>query len=166
MKQEQLNIEFEVYDSAEQLNRQDAALLAEARAVTDTAYAPYSHFSVGAAALLNNGEMVKGTNQENSSYPVGICAERSLLASSAVLHPGVGIHTMAVSYHNHNEGTLSNKPISPCGMCRQALLEHELRYKQPIRLILGGQTGKIYIIKQANMLLPLAFSSSQMKENS
>ena len=91
--------------------------------MTEQAYAPYSNFHVGAVAKLENGEIVAGTNQENASYPVGICAERVLLGSAATLHPDVAIESIAISYNS--EKVKSDHPISPCGMCRQSLLEYE-----------------------------------------
>lgn len=161
MNKQLYKFEFEVYDSVDELNEQDAWLLKEAREVTALAYAPYSNFQVGAVAKLANGEIVAGSNQENASFPVGLCAERVLLASAASLFPKVPLETMAISYHNNNGE--SDHPISPCGMCRQALLEYEDRVSRPIRLILGGLEGKVYIISQANMLLPLSFTSTDLK---
>lgn len=146
----------EIYAAADELNTPDAALLAKARAVTSQAYAPYSRFNVGAAALLTDGTIVTGTNQENASYPVGICAERVLLSAVASQFAGLGIVTMAVSYHNINGD--SSTPISPCGICRQSLAEYEERTHQPIRLILSGLKGEVYIIEKAQQLLPLTFS--------
>ena len=162
MKHLQYNFDFEVYDSIEDLSKEDASLLEQARSITDNAYAPYSHFCVGAVAKLANDHLVSGTNQENASFPVGICAERALLASSAALYPSVPIQTMAISYHNHNINGNSQHPISPCGMCRQALLEHETRFDKPIRLILSGQEGKVYIIERSSMLLPLSFTGENL----
>lgn len=160
MKKEQHTFSFEVYDTIDEMNEQDAALLKAARKVTEQAYAPYSQFHVGAAAKMDNGEMVSGTNQENASFPAGICAERALLSTAASLYPNMPIDTMAVSYHNMKGD--SNRPISPCGICRQVLREYESRVKHPIRIILGGQDGKVYIIDKAEMLLPLSFSAEDM----
>src|ERR1700760_3345855 len=135
MKKE-FTVQYEEYTSAVQLPETDAALLDLARKTTATAYAPYSRFRVGAAARLVNGEIITGANQENASYPVGICAERTLLSVAGVLFPGVAIETLAVSYDN--ERAASDRPISPCGMCRQALQEFEQRTNRPIRIILSG----------------------------
>ena len=160
MKENKYEFQYEVYDDISQLTEQDAWLLTEARAVTEQAYAPYSNFHVGAVAILENGEVVAGTNQENASYPVGICAERVLLGSVATAHPKVPIKSIAISYNS--EEVKSDHPISPCGMCRQALLEYETRLKKPIRLILGGMEGKVFIIKTASLLLPFAFTSNEL----
>ena len=118
---------------------------------------------MGAAATLKNGKTVTGTNQENASYPVSICAERSLLSSASALYPEVAVETMAISYHNHNANANSNRPISPCGMCRQSLMEYEGRWKNPIRLILSGIEGKVYVISKASHLLPLSFTGDDLK---
>jgi cytidine deaminase len=158
---EEYKFAYEVYDSVDDLKDEDAALLKQAKAATKNAYAPYSNFHVSAYARLLNGEFVSGTNQENASYPVGICAERSLLAIAATLHGGVAIEMMAITYDNANGA--SKHPISPCGMCRQTLLEYESRVKHPIRIILGGLEGKVYIIESASMLLPLSFTADDMK---
>lgn len=158
---EQYSFEYETYNSINELNEQDKKLLQAARDFTKTAYAPYSNFQVAAVAQLANGEIVKGTNQENASYPVGTCAERALLGSLGALFPNEPIDTMAITYHNLNAS--SDKPASPCGMCRQALREYETRTQHPIRLILSGTEGKVFIISQAGMLLPLGFTSSDLK---
>ncbi|MEO6611346.1 MAG: cytidine deaminase [Chitinophagaceae bacterium] len=160
MKENKYEFQYEVYNDINELEEKDAWLLTEARTVTEHAYAPYSNFHVGAVAILENGEVVAGTNQENASYPVGICAERVLLGSVATLHPKVPIKTIAISYNSKE--TKSDHPISPCGMCRQSLLEYETRTKNPIRLILSGQEGKVFIIKTASFLLPFAFTSEEL----
>lgn len=160
MKQSKFEFEYEVYDDISQLSKADAELLRRAREVTAKAYAPYSKFNVGAAALLANGEYVAGTNQENASYPVGICAERVLLGSAATLYPDVPLIAMAISFNTAKEK--SNHPISPCGMCRQSLLEYETRFKKPIRVIMGGMEGKIHIVKSSRLLLPFAFTSDEL----
>ena len=161
MNQKKISFEFEVYDSIEELSLEDARLFEMAQKNTQTAYAPYSHFKVGAVALLANGKTVTGSNQENASYPVGLCAERVLLSAASSLYPGVAIETIAISYHNDNGK--SNRPITPCGICRQSLVEYESRLLHPIRLLLGGMEGKIFVIPKAEMLLPLGFSGEDMK---
>jgi cytidine deaminase len=160
MQDKKFEFNYQVYNDINELPEKDAWLLTEARAVTEQAYAPYSNFHVGAVAMLSNGEIVAGTNQENASYPVGICAERVLLGNAATLYPKVSIETMAISYNS--DTVKSDHPISPCGMCRQALLEYETRVKNPIRLILGGMEGPIYVIDSSNLLLPFAFNSGEL----
>ena len=159
MKNE-LNIAYELLEDELALAPEDSALLKLARQASTGAYAPYSKFLVGAAAVLNNGEVITGTNQENASYPVGICAERVLLSAAAVLHPNQPIKALAISYTNTNGH--SNNPITPCGVCRQSLLEYEERMKQGFKMIMGGLTGKILIIPSATSLLPFSFGSSDL----
>ena len=160
MKKTQQILNFEEYDSIDQLDAGDANLLREARAATADAYAPYSNFKIGAAALLENGLIVRGTNQENASYPVGICAERVLLATVASQHLHIPVSAIAISYNNVDGE--SDHPIAPCGMCRQSLAEFETRTKRSIRLILGGMEGKVLVIPEASGLLPLAFEKAEL----
>ncbi len=161
MKRAEIKFEYDVFENSDELNQADAALLDAARKVTSKAYAPYSNFLVGAVAELQNGETVSGTNQENASYPVGICAERVLLSAASMLHTNVPIKTIAISYHNLNGE--SSKPVSPCGMCRQALREYEDRTNQSIRLILSGMSGKVFIIDNVSQLLPFSFGGEDLK---
>lgn len=158
MKKSDYHFSFDIYDAAEELEAADSSLLKEARQLCGTAYAPYSDFHVGAVAILTNGQIVRGVNQENASYPVGICAEQVLLGAAGTMFPGIPIDTIAISYQN-NKGD-SKDPISPCGICRQSLQEFEARVGRPIRLVLGGQTGKVIVIEKASWLLPLGFSAS------
>ena len=160
MQKATIQFDFEVYDSINELTPSDKTMLEAAREVTKIAYAPYSDFHVGAVAKLTNGDVVKGTNQENASFPVSICAERVLMSSAAMTHTNIPIETMAIAYHNLNGK--SNKPVSPCGMCRQALVEYEDRTKHTIRLILSGMEGQVYIIEKASMLLPMSFGGGDM----
>lgn len=151
----------EIYSSSEELNDSDSKLLEQARAITKQAYAPYSNFRVGAAAILANGTIVTATNQENASYPVGICAERVLLSAIASQYDTSAIITMAISYDNLKGE--SKSPISPCGICRQSLAEYEERTQQAIRIILAGLKGEVYIIEKARHLLPLSFTAVDME---
>lgn len=160
MNRKEFHFEYEVYDSIDDLTEDDAWLLDQAREVTQNAYAPYSKFRVGAAAKLVNGEVVMGTNQENASYPVGLCAERVLLSTASSLYPKVAIETMAISYDNANGE--SDQPISPCGICRQTLKEYEIRTNRPIRIILGGMHGRVFVIPNADYLLPLSFTGEDL----
>ena len=160
MKKDKIEINYDVYEDISELSKEDAWLLNEAREVTKQAYAPYSNFYVGAVAKLKNGEIVAGSNQENASYPAGLCAERVLLASASMLYPETAIETIAISYLNNNGN--SNQPISPCGICRQSLREYEDRFKYSIRLLLGGMEGKVFVFEKASFLLPLAFTSNDL----
>ncbi len=161
MKTEEIKFSISIYDSIDELNQEDAFLLSEARSVTQFAYAPYSNFNVGAIAKLVNGKIVAGTNQENASYPAGLCAERVLMSSAASQFPGIGINTIAISYNNLKGK--SDKPVSPCGICRQSFAEFQQRTKNPIRIILSGMEGKVQVIENSAYLLPLVFGSDDMK---
>jgi cytidine deaminase len=161
MKERKFEFNYAVFESIDELPEDQQWLLREARKVTEKAYAPYSNFQVGAVAKLSNGEVVAGSNQENASFPAGLCAERVLLASASTLFPKVPIETMAISYKS--EHVKSDHPISPCGICRQTLQEYENRTDHPVQLILGGMTGPVYIIDSASRLLPLAFTSEELR---
>ena len=161
MRKGEFTFSFEEYENIDELGQIEAALLKVARKLTGNAYAPYSQFLVGAVARLANGEIITGTNQENASFPVGLCAERALLAAAATLFPDVPIEMMAISFRSLNGE--SNHPISPCGMCRQAMQEFEERTNSPIRLVLGGQDGKVIVIENSSMLLPLAFTGNELR---
>lgn len=161
MKEAEYSFSFQVYDSLQELPNEDAKLLQNAQEVTAEAYAPYSEFRVGAIAKLANGQLVKGSNQENASFPVGQCAERVLLASVCSLYPNIPIEAIAISYKKENGQ--SDHPVAPCGLCRQTLQELEERLGRPIKLILGGMKGKVFVIPKAGMLLPLAFNKEELK---
>lgn len=156
--QKKFEFEYEEFDTKQAMQADDLALLNAAYEAVKTAYAPYSKFKVGAAARLSNGQIIIGSNQESASYPVGICAERTLLNSIGSQHPNETITAMAISYIPN--GAESDHPLSPCGMCRQSLLDYEIRYKAPIKLILAGKTGKIMIIPSADYILPFGFTGS------
>ncbi len=160
MKKEEYHFAYIVHTSIDELDKEDALLVNKARATTQQAYAPYSEFCVAAVAKLSNEVIVTGTNQENASYPAGICAERVLLSTISSLYPTISVDTIAISYHN-KKGE-SNHPFSPCGICRQSLIESEERTKKAIRLILSGMTGQVIVIEKSTQLLPLSFGSSDL----
>lgn len=164
MKERKFEFSYKEYDSIDDLPAEQKELLEKAREATSLAYAPYSGFHVGAAARLANGAIIKGSNQENASFPVGICAERVLLGSISSLYPQVSVNALAVSYHNQNLNAESDRPISPCGLCRQTIQEYENRFHHPIQIILGGREGIVYVIDSASNLLPFAFTSDDMEQ--
>jgi cytidine deaminase len=155
MKEERYQFNYKVYDSIDELNEDDQMLLRTAQDATSLAYAPYSEFNVGAAAKLSNGEIIKGANQENASFPAGLCAEGVVMANVAACFPGVAINTLAISYRS--EKNKSDHPISPCGICRQSLDEFKIKTGAAVRVLMGGFSGKIYEVQDASSLLPLAF---------
>ncbi|MGC8865233.1 MAG: cytidine deaminase [Bacteroidales bacterium] len=156
MSKKILTIEFEEWEQDSQLIESDYYLLNQAREAAKKAYAPYSKFKVGAAVLLENGEIIQGSNQENSSYPVGTCAERSALFYASSHFPGVKILGIAIA-------TETGQPVPPCGMCRQALLEYETIQKSEIPVIMGGRTGKVWKTFSVRSLLPLQFDHHHLK---
>jgi cytidine deaminase len=160
MQKKELVISIDVYADSRELDPADALLLNLARKTTGDAYAPYSRFQVAAAVRLTNGKTLTGTNQENASFPAGICAERVALSAASSLYPGMAVTSLAVSYMQ--AAKKNNNPISPCGICRQTLMEYELRAGGPIRLILAGRTGEIFILRSAADLLPLAFTAAEI----
>lgn len=138
-----------------ELLAEDAILVEEARNATSLSYSPYSNFSVGAAVLLENGEIIKGANQENASYPVGICAERSVLSTAQNLYPNVPVIAISLAAKDSN-GCFTKNYVTPCGMCRQVIAECEKRYQRHIRIIMAS-ADKVIIADKINDLLPLAF---------
>jgi cytidine deaminase len=160
MHENKFEFSYKVFDNIDELPEEQRSLLKKAQEVSDHAYAPYSHFHVGSVAKLINGEIVTGTNQENASYPVGLCAERVLLASASSQFPNVPIEVIAISYKSETQK--NDHPVSPCGICRQSLQEYESRVNHPIQLILGGMTGEVYVIDSAGKLLPLAFTKGEL----
>jgi cytidine deaminase len=161
MKMTSLNIPVQIFPDLKSLEAADALLLKAAYEATGDAYAPYSEFRVGVALRLVNGKILTGSNQENASFPAGICAERVALSAASATFPGIAVGSLALTYINKSGN--SDRPISPCGICRQTLSEYEQRFSQSIRLILGGISGEIYIINRATDLLPLAFSSQELR---
>ena len=159
MKTTEIKIIVHEFANIVELPINDQNLLMEARRITEQAYAPYSGFHVGAAVLLENGMIVTGNNQENSAYPSGLCAERVALFYANANYSDSAVKTIAISASK--SGALVNEPVKPCGSCRQALAETELRFKTPIRIILDGQDG-ILVLNGVESLLPLSFSKKAL----
>lgn len=149
---------FKVYQFKE-LSEADQNLITKAKEACKKSYAPYSQFAVGAAALLENGTIVTGSNQENAAYPSGTCAERTTLFYANSEYPDQPVNTLAVAAYN--QGSYLATPIPPCGACRQVVLETEKRFKQPIRILLYGEK-EIYECQGIGDLLPLSFDASKM----
>lgn len=142
----------------EELAEQERQLIEAAKLATERSYAPYSRFHVGAAALLADGTVVTGTNQENAAYPSGLCAERTALFYAGSSHPDTPVVALAIAAYT--DGAFTPKPIAPCGACRQVMLEVENRHQRPIRTLLYGTEG-VYIIEGGTReLLPLTFDAS------
>ena len=160
MKERKIEIEYQ-FAQLEELSQEEQNLVEKAIAATQNSYANYSHFYVGASCLLEDGSIVIGANQENAAFPSGLCAERSAIFGAQSNYPEQAITTLAIAARNAN-GFLKS-PISPCGACRQVILEMEDRYKQPVRILLYGEAG-IYCFGSIKDLLPFSFVDANMKE--
>lgn len=143
----------------DELTPTEQALVQKAIDATYNSYAQYSNFHVGAACLLENGEVVIGANQENAAFPSGLCAERTAIFAAQANHPDQPITTLAIAARNVNG--LLKSPISPCGACRQVVLEIEDRYQRPVRILLYGTDG-IYVFESIKDLLPFSFVDANM----
>lgn len=159
MKTTEIRIIVHEFENINELSVNDQDLLIEARRITAQAYAPYSGFHVGAAILLDNGQIITGNNQENSAYPSGLCAERVTLFYANANFPESAVKTIAISASKN--GDLVNDPVKPCGGCRQALAEAETRFGKPMRIILDGKDS-ILVLNGIESLLPLSFSKKAL----
>lgn len=161
MAKQQIQINFNLFDSINELPKADQELLTKARQATTLAYAPYSKFQVGASGQLKSGAIISATNQENVSYGATVCAERCLLINHINNCSEDPIETIAISYAHARQSC--DKPISPCGICRQALLEYETRFNTQLRFLLSGQSGSVLEIHGVRSLLPFAFESKDLE---
>lgn len=156
------NIRIEIqmqFCSMEELSVDERELVEAAIKATDNSYAKYSHFHVGAALRLADGSIVIGANQENAAFPSGLCAERSAIFAAQSQKPHEAITMLAIAARNSNG--LMPDPISPCGACRQVMLEMEDRYQRPLEVLLYGTRG-VYRVQSVKDLMPLIFVDSNM----
>lgn len=162
MVKKDLSIQIYEADNADALSPVERELVYAAREMTRKAYAPYSEFFVGAAVLLENGEVVTGSNQENGAYPSGLCAERVAVFAASSRFPGVPMKAIAVSARSAHRQM--DQPVSPCGACRQVMLEYEVLQQQPVKVLLSKEDGKILVIEKVQDLLPLSFTGNDLKK--
>ena len=162
MKTVTSSFEYQIFNSKDDLALTDRELLEQAMEAVHTSYAPYSRYHVGAAARLANGIIFKGSNQENMSFPAGLCAERVAVFAAASGFPDIPLEAIAISATADSFEV--SEPVPPCGVCRQAVMEYEMKFNNKIRLILGGQKGPVYIIQGMGTLLPLAFIEKGLKK--
>lgn len=157
---EHLKIEtnLEVYNTISELSQDIQNLMSAAIEARNNAYAPYSNFNVGAAILLDNTKVVIGNNQENAAYPSGLCAERTAIYYAGAKYPKAKILKMALTASSQNQ--ITDKPIPPCGACRQAIAEYEIKQELPIEIYFMGAQGKVVKSNSLANLLPLLFESS------
>lgn len=160
MKSITISTTIELYDSMEELPAEVISLMKTAIEAREKAYAPYSKFHVGAAILLDNDEVVPGSNQENASYPSGLCAERTAIYYAGAKYPDAVIKRIAISATSQNHAVTS--PIPPCGACRQAIAEYEVKQNEPIEIYFMGESGKVAKSNSLKELLPLAFDKSNL----
>ena len=158
MKELKIESKFIVYDSLKETSKGVQDLMQKAIQVRDNAYAPYSKFNVGAALLLENGVVITGSNQENASYPSGLCAERTAIYYAGAQYPDVKILEIAISATSKN--TPTKDPIPPCGACRQAISEYEVKQNTPISIYFMGESGKVVKSNSLANLLPWVFDKS------
>ena len=159
MKEINLTINIKEYSISE-LSSIQQNLIKKAKEIAKTAYAPYSKFRVGSAILLENGKIITGNNQENIAYPSGLCAERVAMFYANAQYPNVPVQMIAITSYFKNDFLII--PSSPCGACRQVLLETEMRFQKDILVILAGK-NKVQIIKNVKDLLPLFFENLDLK---
>lgn len=160
MKQLDIHTTIKIY-SPDELSAEEQQLVEAAKEATTRSYAPYSHFHVGAAALLANGEIVSGTNQENAAYPSGICAERTTLFYANSQYPEQAVKALAIAART-SDGHWTDTPISPCGACRQVMTETESRFGKPMKVLLCSDK-EVFLIESAKDLLPVSFGSEDLK---
>ncbi|MEM1319780.1 MAG: cytidine deaminase [Bacteroidota bacterium] len=160
MKKLEINTKIEVYQNLDELPGEDRQLLLAATQALAHSYSPYSNFKVAAALRLNNGQIVTGSNQENASYPLCLCAERVALAAADATYNGIPIQAIAITARHPER--IMEQPAAPCGACRQVMCESEQKLGQPMRVLLRGERGIIYALDSASDLLPLAFAPDQL----
>ena len=162
MKEIDFSLKAKMYNLVSELNQDEQELMKEATTARNNAYAPYSKFKVGAALLLDNGKIITGNNQENAAYPSGMCAERVAIWSAGAKYPKAKILTMALTASSKNQ--ITDQPIPPCGACRQAIAEYEIKQKQPIEIYFMGEKGKVVKSDSLENLLPLIFDHSFLEK--
>ena len=158
MNEISITTKFISFDSINDLEDDVKSLIQQAIAVRKKAYAPYSKFRVGAALLLDNGQIVLGSNQENASYPSGLCAERVAIFQAGTIYPDAKIIKMAITAASDTNQTAI--PIPPCGACRQSIAEYEIKQETPIEIYFMGEIGAIYKSDSLKNLLPFMFDKN------
>ena len=160
MRKIQISTQATVYSDISELSSEDNLLMSKAIEARSKAYAPYSKFNVGAALLLENNEIITGNNQENAAYPSRMCAERVAIWKAGSDYPNIKILKLAISASSSINKV--DKPVGPCGACRQSLSEYEIKQKQPFPIIFMGEVGEIVKTESLGSLLPFSFDSSYL----
>ncbi len=160
MSEHSHSIAYQVFDAETDLPDDDRELLHQAREAASRAYAPYSHFHVGAAVRLANQEIITGNNQENAAFPSGLCAERVAMFYASSLFPGVAFTRLAI--YAKAESFKLEQVVTPCGSCRQVIAEYEHLAEIPIRILMQSEKSNILIINGIENLLPFGFSANHL----
>ena len=160
MKEIKIESKLFVFDNYDELPKDIQSLMDSAIEARERAYAPYSKFSVGAAILLDNNEVITGSNQENASYPSGLCAERTAIYYAGAKYPKAKLIRMAIIAGSSKHKTIT--PIPPCGACRQAIAEYEVKQDSPIEIYFMGESGKVVKSNSLANLLPLVFDKTAL----
>jgi len=156
MTQKEINIRYAEYSSLEEMDAQDRELAEAAIKAMNNAYAPYSHFHVGAAVRISNGDIVQGSNQENAAFPSGLCAERTALFAAGARYPDKDFLSIALAGGVY--GQLGAHPATPCGACRQVMAQYQAKSGKPLSVIMVA-SGKIWKFEKVDDILPMIFNS-------
>ena len=158
MKDVKITTTYQVFESKEELPKEIITLFQEAEKARDLAYAPYSNFQVGAAILFENNTIVTGSNQENAAYPSGMCAERVAIYHGGSQYPDLKIKALVITAKSNTKTV--DKPVGPCGACRQSIAEYEMKQEKDIAIYFMGEVGKVVKSNSLKDLLPLSFDKS------
>ena len=156
MVEKEYRISFQEYASVNELNAEDRELADEAIAAMNSAYAPYSHFHVGAAVRMSNGQIVRGANQENAAFPSGLCAERTAMFAASAKYPDKDMRSIALAGGVY--GRLAAEPATPCGACRQVMAQYQTKAGKPMSVIMVG-AKRVWKFEKVDDILPLIFDS-------
>ena len=157
MTNREIRISYQEYKSIDEMNPEDRELAAEAIKAMQGAYAPYSHFHVGAAVRMSNGQIVRGANQENAAFPSGLCAERTAMFAAGARYPDKDMQSIALA--GGVMGRLGSQPATPCGACRQVMAQYQAKSGKPMSVIMIS-TERIWKFEKVDDILPLIFDSS------
>jgi cytidine deaminase len=149
-----------VYDSIEELSPEDRSLMKAAVEATNSSYSPYSNFKVGAALLMEDDSMITGSNQENAAYPSGMCAERVAIWKAGATYPNKKIKKIAIAANSPQK--IVDQPVGPCGACRQALLEYEVKQESAMEVLFMGEVGQVVKVTSITAMLPFSFDGSYL----
>lgn len=161
MKKREVSISYLEYENRDDLPVAEKHLVEEAVTAAGGAYAPYSHFMVGAALLLDDGTVIRGANVENAAFPSGSCAEKTALSYMVANHGER--KALAIAIAAMSDGKLTEEPVPPCGNCRQMLIEEEQRSGSHIKVILAGNSA-VLVLDSSQALMPLSFTGSNLRK--